>query len=519
MTKSRKALYFTILISTVIRCFIAYFIEFGNDEVYYVNYALFPDLSHFDHPPFVGWLIQLTTINFLFDNEFFIRFGAVIISSINTYLIFKTTALLRNERAGLYAALLYTASLYSFVIVGVFIMPDAPQSLFWLLSLFIATKIFINDNITKQSKILMLVLGCTIGLGMLSKYTSAFLWVGVGLYILFFARKWLMQPSLYIAVLISLLLLTPVIVWNINNDFITVNFHSGRITIDDNGFNYTTLLTEIGGSMFYNNVINVFIIITSIAAYIFKYRYTTSKSFCLLVFFSAPIILLFLCFSMFRQTLPHWSAPGYFSLMIIAALYLEYKSPNRLPRSIIAALCFISIIVGVGITQIKSGFINLSNNDPVERLGFADFSLDMYGYRQLGDKFMQLRNEHVKDGIMTENPIIIGYKWFPTSHIDYYVARPNGIKVMTLSPLFESHKYAWITQYRGGLTNGTDAYFINSSRYRIDVNKQFAEHFDSIKPIDTIQIYRCGKHSMNYVVWYMKGLKNIPKLEIKNSQF
>jgi len=47
---------------------IACFTELGNDEVYYYTYALQPDWNHFDHPPMVGLLIRLTTINFYWLN-------------------------------------------------------------------------------------------------------------------------------------------------------------------------------------------------------------------------------------------------------------------------------------------------------------------------------------------------------------------------------------------------------------------------------------------------------------------
>ena len=84
----RKSLMGLLLLSLLIRAFLAAFLEFGNDEVYYWTYALYPDLSHFDHPPMIGFLIQLTTLNLLLDSEFFIRLGAVLLGTLNTYLVF-----------------------------------------------------------------------------------------------------------------------------------------------------------------------------------------------------------------------------------------------------------------------------------------------------------------------------------------------------------------------------------------------------------------------------------------------
>src|SRR4051794_32811307 len=107
-----------ILLSAVIRIFIATSTELGNDEAYYYTYALHLQSNYFDHPPGVAWLIRLTTLNLLFTSELFIRLGAIIFASGGTWVCYKTGILFRNERVGLYAAVLYNASIYSSIIAG-----------------------------------------------------------------------------------------------------------------------------------------------------------------------------------------------------------------------------------------------------------------------------------------------------------------------------------------------------------------------------------------------------------------
>lgn len=56
LDKSIRFFLWSIIISSVlIRGFLAWYVELGNDEVYYWTYALYPDWSHFDHPPMVGF--------------------------------------------------------------------------------------------------------------------------------------------------------------------------------------------------------------------------------------------------------------------------------------------------------------------------------------------------------------------------------------------------------------------------------------------------------------------------------
>lgn len=133
MPSNRKIyLAFFILLgaSVLIRGIIAGFIELGNDEVYYWTYAKFPALSHFDHPPMVGLVIQLFTLNLTFDSEFFIRLAALVFGTLSTGLMFLIGRQIKNPLTGLYAALLFTASLYGFILSGTFILPDTPQVFF-----------------------------------------------------------------------------------------------------------------------------------------------------------------------------------------------------------------------------------------------------------------------------------------------------------------------------------------------------------------------------------------------------
>ena len=186
-----KLLFWLLATSFVIRAVAAASIEFGNDEVYYWTYALYPDWSHFDHPPMTGWVIQLFSLNLLLDSEFFIRLASVVLMTANTYIVFRIGKDIKNAQAGLYAALLYTASIYAFVITGVFILPDTPLMLFWLLAVWMAVRYF-----KAQQPLPLLLFGLFAGLAMLSKYSGVFLWVGLGLYTLIFNRKLLKNPYL-----------------------------------------------------------------------------------------------------------------------------------------------------------------------------------------------------------------------------------------------------------------------------------------------------------------------------------
>ena len=111
-----------------------------------------------------------------------------------------------NERSGWFAACLFTFSFYSSVIAGVFILPDAPMLLFWLLSI----RLMISIVEGKVSGVYWILLGISIGCCIMSKIHGVFLWIGFGGYILSDRRALLKSPWLYISLIASLIVISPI---------------------------------------------------------------------------------------------------------------------------------------------------------------------------------------------------------------------------------------------------------------------------------------------------------------------
>jgi hypothetical protein len=509
----RRALVILIMASTIVRAVLAFILELGNDEVYYWTYALYPDWSHFDHPPMVGWTIQFFTLNLMFTGEFFLRLGPVILGAFNTYMIFLIGRLLKDDLAGWYAALLYNASIYCFILSGVFILPDTPQLFFWLLSIWFFMKALSNEGMTRQNKIFMILAGAATGFGMLSKYTSVFLWFGVMIYIFIYDRRWLRSASLYLAILISIVLFLPVIIWNIRNDFISFTFQTSRVGFFESGVHPDLFLTELAGQVLYNNpVVVALIIIALIAAMRRKFQLPLPGTLKLLLFWSLPLIFLFLFISFFRSTLPHWTGPAYTTLILVAAAYLSGHIQKRnklvlMPAAIRVASGLLLLVIVIGTGQINGGwFYNGSETDITQR-GSRDISLDMFGWRQVEKDFAKVEKEDIQSGSMQAHAPIFSYRWFPSANIDYYVARKTGTLVLALGPLERIHKYAWINKERGGIQKGMDGWFITTSRDYADPREVFKDQFEQVIPRDTIPITRGGKIAEYGFIFQLRGLK------------
>jgi len=125
-----KVLVWLIVISLLIRTLLAILLEFGNDEVYYFQYALYPSFSYFDHPPMVGWLMRLFSLNLLLTDEWALRLTSLLTGTLNTWLIFVLGKELHGARAGFYAALLYTASFILLLLREPLFCPIRPRVYF-----------------------------------------------------------------------------------------------------------------------------------------------------------------------------------------------------------------------------------------------------------------------------------------------------------------------------------------------------------------------------------------------------
>jgi len=499
------ALSILLVASAVGRAWIAGLIELGNDEVYYLTYAKYPAMSHFDHPPMVGWVIQFFTLNLRFSSEFFIRLGAVVLGTFSTLLMFLIGRRIKGPATGLYAALLFTASFYGFVLSGTFILPDAPQVFFWLLTLFLAVEAFFPREEAGRSRTWLIGLaGVAAGLAFLSKYHGAFLLAGLFLYVLFHDRRWFREPSTWAGLVFFLLLCLPVYLWNRSNGFVSFTFHESRVSLTGGGIKPQYLLTELAGQFFYNNPVNVVIIFLALIAVVGGKPFMAAKPMAILLWTSLPLLLMFTSFSLFRSTLPHWTGPAYLGLILIAAAWLDHRGDEDkrvLPWPVGLSLALTVAVTVLAVGQIRSGWI------PSGSYSRQDVSKDLAGWRQLGTKFAAVAARDVKEGRMQAGSPLLTFRWFPAANFDYYVARPLHRYTYALGSLERIHKFHWINKERGNIRKGSRAYYIALSDDYEDPRTLYGALFDSVSGADTLYITRGRDTIRNAYVYRLTGLK------------
>lgn len=500
-----RRLFYLVLFTFIFKLIIAGLLELGNDEVYYYTYALQPDWNHFDHPPMVGLLIRLTSLNLEWVSDISMRLGAIIGCGISTFFIFKIGKIAFSEKVGWYSALIYNCSIYTCIIAGFFILPDSPQMPFWTASLYLMSRIIFEEDDKKI--VVWVLLGLLIGMATLSKVHGLYLWAGFGLFILLKKTKWLLNWRLYISISISLLCVVPIVYWNMQNHFITYQFHSERVT--PHKIEWDSFIRELIGEFAYQNPVVYILLIISVIYLIKNKAIFSSLVNTWLLCMGIPMILLFWGVSLFNPTLPHWSGPGYIPLYFIGAQYLVVKSDLRIPSFIKSAGLFLAGVICIATILIRWAPVNFGSSE-IQNYGEYSPALDLSGWSDFSKSFSEMVGEDIKTGKMGKHSPLIINKWFPGGHLQFYTAREAGLQVIGIGNLEDLHKFAWLNKMVDPLHLGQDAYFIVPSNVPANPRLLYKDYFTVIESPVVIEQRTGNKIVRYFYIYRMKNCKHIP---------
>jgi dolichol-phosphate mannosyltransferase len=189
------------------------------EEAYYWNYAQHLDIGYLDHPPMVAWMIWVGT-KLAGDTEFGVRIGASLSWLVATFFCFQLTRNLYGKTTAFVAVMMF-CTLPFFFATGLLMTPDAPLTAAWAGALYFLERALIGGR-----REAWLGVGLCMGFGMLSKYTIALLGPATLLFVLLDPglRRWLWQPWPYLAALIAAVIFSPVVIWNLLNDWASFSF-------------------------------------------------------------------------------------------------------------------------------------------------------------------------------------------------------------------------------------------------------------------------------------------------------
>jgi 4-amino-4-deoxy-L-arabinose transferase-like glycosyltransferase len=455
----KKKVLILICILSIIKLMLAFTLELGNDEAYYWFYSQYLRWNYFDHPPMVAVWIRLFTANLSLEQyEGFVRLGSIVGCALSTWFLFKAVALLHSEKAGWFAAVLYNISFYAAITAGLYILPDSPQMVFWTLSLWLIARITKNENSWSN----WIWLGIVAGLCIMSKVHGAFLWIGLGIFVLFQKNSWLKKPQLYIAFLITAIIISPILFWNIRYDFVTFRFHFRRVDINHFVVHGKYFLKEVRNQVGFNNPINFILILSALIAW-FRKRISYNAALAIYNFTALPMIFLLLFISLFRNvTLPHWSGPAYVSLMPLAAIRLANISKSSFPKILKWGLTLF-LLTYLGYAAVVNFYPGTFGSHNIKDYGRGDITIDMYGWKKAAVQFDSLYSDDVHKNLMPANAALVTSNWWG-AHVGYYFARPLHLKMIGAGNPNHLNEYLWTNKWRSSGVDLNKVYCIIPSR-------------------------------------------------------
>lgn len=222
------------------------------DEAYYWEWSRNLELSYYDHPPMVAYVISI--ISLFGENEAVIRLSAVLAMSGTAWLVYRIGRLLFSREAGETALLIYL--LIPMTHVGFLaVTPDPFLSLFWALALYLAC-----IALFKGQDGYLLLAGISIGLALLSKYTGVLLPVSLLLFLActpkFYRR--LFSTHMLAAAVLATVVFSPVLIWNWNHDWISFRYQFGHGVADVKIVNLATFFEYFFGQAAVSNPFSSF---------------------------------------------------------------------------------------------------------------------------------------------------------------------------------------------------------------------------------------------------------------------
>ncbi|OGW37361.1 MAG: hypothetical protein A2Y97_05685 [Nitrospirae bacterium RBG_13_39_12] len=432
-TKPYVTLLFVFLLA--INLFNIYYIQNGPldlspDEAHYWEWSRRLDLSYYSKGPMIAYLIHLGTYIFG-DTVFGIRIMAVMFFILSSMLLYKLGKNLYDEQVGFFSAvLLQIIPLFS--AYSILFTIDSLIIFFWSLSLYLFSKAsnvkslnqhtsIAKDNssaVSNQDPLIKLkqrsnmslafwsLLGISIGLGLLAKYTMALFYICAFLFLFFSKdhRRLLFTKGPAVAFIISLLVLSPVIIWNTNHEWVTLKHTAGQVHIAD-GFQISfKSFFEFLGSQF--GVITPLLLIF-MAVSVWKIRKRCEGSF--LFWFSIPIIAIFLIKSLHAKVQANWALSGYLTCIIaFSAIYMKNLYSAKIGfKILVSTAVFLSLIVTI-VAHYPS-LLNLPiENDPTSKLR---------GWKELGAEVSKIYEQ-----TSTTRPVFIfSDRYQVSSELAFYI--------------------------------------------------------------------------------------------------
>ncbi|RBQ05471.1 ArnT family glycosyltransferase [Pedobacter miscanthi] len=457
-------------------------------DAYYFFYAQHPDLSYFDHPPAIAYLLKLFTW-ILGKNVFAIKLADSILTALTCMAVYRLALKFFSKNQSQKIIILFLSTLMV-SILSLVSTPDTPLLFFWTLSLLAFYKALFEEK-----KNWWLLAGALMGLGFDSKYTAIFLPLGLFIFLLLNQpkRKLLLTVWPWLSFIIMVLVASPIIIWNVRNHFASFAFQGSQRmhAVAELQLKPKFILGLLGHQLLL--LIPVLFISVLYACYKTIKIYGTSlrkipETNLFLLYFFLPIFVAFLLLSPIYWIKINWMMPAYITGIMLAASYINKKWFN--------IQIVISFIIHFGLLiQLLFYPVPVKSDDT------------WLGWEKLYYKVTQLKNEQHVDFVFSAD----NYKTSAELNLysNYFIYGQNVIGQNALQFDYIGTKLITL--------NGKDAIYVDSDPdFKNDQPNTvppvaIIPYFDSVTQLKPLIINEKGKAVRKFFIYLCRGYKFRPE--------
>lgn len=295
-------------------------IELSNDEAYQWLWSKHLALSYFSKPPGIA-LIQFAGTWLWGDTQFGVRFFSPVFAAILSIVVLRFMAREVGARQGFVLLLIITSA--PLLSVGSILMTiDPPLVLFCTLAMIFGWSAVQPSGTTQQ----WLLAGLATGLGFLCKYSAAYLVVCWALFFLFNApaRVHLYRPGPYLALLIFTICTLPVIIWNSQHDWITIQHVADNAGLASQWHPTLRYFGDfLGVETALLNPVFFLAALWAMAAFWKRPQDNPLQLYCFCL--GGVVFLAHLAYSLHSRILPNWIAPAVLPMYWLMVIYWDRR--------------------------------------------------------------------------------------------------------------------------------------------------------------------------------------------------
>ena len=314
-----------ILSCMALRLLLMLTVGFGNDEAYTIASARTLHLSYFDHPPLHLWLAHAAAL--AFGETRWVRLPFVVLFCATGWLVFLLTRRFYGGRAALWALLCLNLSPFFVLSAGGWVVPDGPLLPCLLAAvLAISGALFPRDGHPSSPWRAWTAGGLWLGLAGLSKYNAVLVAASLVAFVSVSPRHrhWLRHPAPYLGALVAAAIVSPVLVWNAQNGWVSFAFQMSR-GLPQAGMHPMGLLAMAAGEV---ALLSPWICVPLVAATVTACRWPSRRD----SFFLTLTLPTVACFTLTplwgAHGLPHWPMPGWLFAYPLLGAWLEHRCPR-----------------------------------------------------------------------------------------------------------------------------------------------------------------------------------------------